>query len=119
MNSYDYYIRAIEAIQENDLIRAEKLLQESLSMEKHFKTHHELAKLLFRSGRQEEAKHHFHAAYLSNQQNDRVAFDYAKNLFGEKKTKAAKEVLRKILERNSTYGPARRLLDEIELGEKG
>ncbi len=114
-SAYRLYLRALAAL-DDDTDEAEDLLRRSLAKESHFKTHHELAKLLLRAGRTDEAERHFEAAHDTNPRNDRAATDYARVLCGGD-VRRATQILTGVLSRNSTYGPAKALLEQISATE--
>jgi hypothetical protein len=60
-----------------------------------------------------EAKGYIELAYKMNPNQDKITVQYAEELILDNKVSFAKEIVEKLLDRNSTYGPAKKLLERI------
>ena len=83
----------------------------SLALDEHFKTCERIAELLEGLGRVAEAESHIHRAFQLNSENSKVATRYAEVLLALGDFSEATRVLRNVLDKNPTYGPARRLCE--------
>ena len=111
------YDEARLAFDAGELEVAERLLRRSLEVQSHFKTHHVLSQVLAMQGREVESRKELATAFVLNPNNDRVATDHALALGAEGQGAEARAVLRSVLRRNTTYGPAKAALDEIDRAE--
>lgn len=69
---------------------------------------------LIKLGMSGEARPYIELAYKMNPNHDKVTMQYVDSLLQEGKVDMAKELLYKLLIRNNTYNPAKRLLKEID-----
>ncbi len=109
-NSIKYYGMALVEIENGNYERAIQLLEKSLDISKHFKTYHKLGEVFLLMGMEEDALQNFSKAYKENPKNDKTALEYAKCLIKNKKTSCAIKILKKILQNNPTYKPAKIIL---------
>lgn len=112
-DGYYYYCLGVDSLKNGKKKDAIEFFLESLSKEDHFKTHHELSILYKERDLYDEAGYHLEKAYSLNPNNDKVATDYSKMLITRNKIDDAKMVIRTILKRNKSYGPAIRLQKEL------
>ena len=70
-----------------------------------------LSQVLAMQGREVESRKELATAFVLNPNNDRVATDHALALGAEGQGAEARAVLRSVLRRNTTYGPAKAALD--------
>ena len=88
--------------------------KKSLELEKHFKTYEKLYYCHCELGETEEANRCIEQAYILKNNSDRTAYLYANSLISKGDILRAKEVLRKLLSRNTSYKKAKIVLDSIE-----
>ncbi len=113
-DSYYYYQIGIQYLERGEIEQAIINLEKSISLKNHFKTYQILHECYMKVGKDEQSYHYIYLAYCENPRNDKVAFLYAKALFQKKDIVASKKIVNEILERNTSYLPAVRLLEEIE-----
>jgi tetratricopeptide (TPR) repeat protein len=112
--SYLLYHDGIMAYARRDFEKAYELLTQSLELKPHGSTHEWLYTVLCRMGKPEEAFSHIEQAARLSSNNNKILTMYAAALVKRGKMEQAKPVLEDVLRRSATYGPARRLLKEIE-----
>lgn len=56
---------------------------------------------------------------MKNPNHDKVTVQYAEELIVNDNSVLAKDIIETLLARNTTYGPAKKLLDRINLNEVG
>ncbi len=113
-SAYEFFCIATEALNKSDYLTAIKQLLISNSIEEHYKTYEKLYHCYCAIGKWDEAFSCIRSAYQMNSKNDKTAFEYAKYLVEKKDVVFAKNVLKDILRRNSSYKAAQMLLDEID-----
>ncbi|MBT2636632.1 tetratricopeptide repeat protein [Bacillus sp. ISL-39] len=86
----------------------------SNQLDEHSRTYARIYECLTMLGKTIEAKPYIKIAYEMNPNHDKVIMQYVDTLLQEDKVEVAKELLNKLLLRNKTYNPARRLLEKIK-----
>lgn len=108
-----FYGMGVEALEAKKYEEAIIFFKKSTLLQEHFKTYHLLYKALVAVKEFVDAKAAITHAYKLSPENDRVAFDYAEVCYEEGKHEAARNILEGILKRNSSFGPAKRLLSKL------
>ena len=101
------------AFERGDFEGALRLFESSERQEPHFKTKLFIARIHAALGRETEAFSAFVEAYNLNPHHPQTSVEYAQALLSREEHKEAARILRRVLERNRTYGPARKLLGTI------
>ncbi|MEW6173812.1 MAG: tetratricopeptide repeat protein [Bacillota bacterium] len=109
-----YYGIGLEHLEKGEVEEALVQFQFSLSLMPHFKTYERLYECYKRIGRNQEAFDCLEKAFEMNNRNDKVAVEYIRLLMERGQCSQAVSMLKKVLERNPTYGPAVRLSDSIK-----
>ena len=117
MDKYDkarnlYYL-GLEHFENGNFENSLKCFIESNELDEHPRTYARMYECLKKLGRNDEANAYIEIAYKKNPIQDRVTIQYAEELIVDGKIALAKEILEKLLNRNTTYGPAKRLLEKI------
>lgn len=117
MDRYDkarnlYYL-GLERFENKDFENSLQCFIESNELNEHPRTYARMYECLKKLGRNNEAKVYIEIAYQMNPIQDKVTIQYAEELIIDGKIALAKEILEKLLNRNTTYGPAKRLLEKI------
>lgn len=113
MQGYQLYLLGKAAFEEEKFDDARRLLEESLTVERHFRTHFMLAGTLTRLGRHVQAFSHAEQAYSLSPVNDAVSVDFAERLAARGEHARALVIVRETLARNERCGPAQVLLMTI------
>lgn len=114
MNAIENYFAGRERLDNAYYAEAIEFFKTSVELEQHFKPYECLSRCYAALNEPEKAFESISAAYRLNEKNDKVALGYAKALAEYKKDiAAARSILSEILERNTTYKPAQRLLNEL------
>jgi len=108
-----YYGLGMECYEMNDYKKAVEFFQQSVVLQDHFKTFELLYRCYLKIGEYTSARECIEKAYFLNNKNDRVAVLYATVLLSENSIKSTETIIQDVLDRNPTYGPAKRLYDEI------
>lgn len=113
--SQDYllYLEGALAASHGNYEQAYPLLSKSAELHPHFKTYEYLYTTLKGLGKPDEAFSYLKKAYNLNSKNNKTATMYANELVARDKVEEAKKILNEILQRSSTYGPARKLLEQL------
>ena len=114
MAAYSDYLSASIAFDRGDHESALAFLERSALDEDHFKTRHMMYRALTALGRHAEAAEQLAKSYALNPRNDRVACDHAPHLAGAGDVERARCILVEVLERNPSYGPAKRALADLD-----
>lgn len=112
-SSYLYDI-GMECVENGEFEKALAYFQQSLILDKHSRTYARIYECLIELGNKREARPYIEIAYNMNKNHDKVAIQYATELIDEGKSSEASIILESILARNTTYLPAKRLLDKIK-----
>jgi tetratricopeptide (TPR) repeat protein len=112
-NALDCYLIGVEEFKKGNLDLALYCFAKSICLEPHFKTYQKKSEVLEKLGKEKEAFVALEEAYMLNPMNDSVAFNYASKLFKMNRFDECIAILKTIIERNSSYGPARKLLQSI------
>jgi tetratricopeptide (TPR) repeat protein len=112
-DSYYYYSIGVEEFEKGNFDIALENLSISINIEPHFKTYQKQAAILEKLGRNTEAFEVLEAAYFLNPTNNFVAFQYAEKLFDKGKFDKCSAILNDIIDNNSTYNPAIKLLEKL------
>ena len=86
----------------------------SLRLHEHYGTYYRISKTLTALGRGADALVAMRKAYICNPRHSEVATAYAEMLVSEGDVQTAINILNAVIEHNSTYNPAKRLLNEIQ-----
>lgn len=111
--AYMLYCQGMERFEREDFTGALKLFRESLAIEPHFKTCELIYRCLKTTENDDEALKFLEKAYFLNSKNDKVAFTYADELYSKGEFDNSEKILNEILLRNSSYGPAKKLIGKI------
>lgn len=107
-----YYL-GLERFENKDFENSLQCFIESNKLDEHPRTYARMYECLKKLGRNNEAKIYIEKAYKMNPIQDKVTVQYAEELLFDGKIALAKEILGKLLNRNTSYGPAKRLLETI------
>jgi len=110
-----YYNLGMKCLEQEDYERSLAYFEQSLSICSHYKTCSRIAQVLKVLGREEEAESYIVRAYEENQKSDKAALVYAELLLKNGQTELTRTILEKLLSRNPTYGPAQRLMKQMDL----
>ena len=112
-DSYYYYGLGLESYKSGNIQEALISFLMSVTLSPHFKTYEQLHYVLGNLGYKEESEFMIQKAYELNSSNDKVSLLYAKCLIERGCKVKAKEILINLLDRNKTYLPARKILEEL------
>lgn len=112
--SYYLYGMGLESFQHKEFEKALEYFKQSLELDEHSRTYARIYECLINLGKFKEAIPYIETAYNMNKKQDKVAMQYVAELIKEEKMSEATSILEGILERNSTYNPAKKLLDKIK-----
>ncbi|MDX8289481.1 hypothetical protein SLL00_10135 [Metabacillus indicus] len=107
-----YYL-GLENFENADYENSLQSFIESNKLDEHSRTYARIYECLKKLGKNKEAKAYIEIAYKKNPIQDKVTLQYAEELVFDGKVGLAKEILEKLLIRNATYGPAKRLFEKI------
>lgn len=113
-DSHYYYGIGLESFERGNLQEALVSFLLSVTLSPHFKAYEQLHYILDNLGYKEESKFMIEKAYQLNPNNDKVSLLYARCLIEQGNKVNGKEILISLLERNRTYLPARKILEELE-----
>ncbi|WP_163099402.1 tetratricopeptide repeat protein [Peribacillus alkalitolerans] len=85
-------------------------------LDEHSRTYARIYECLISLGKTADAKPYKEIAYRKNPNHDKVTMQYVETLILEGRINEAIEILEKLLHRNTTYNPAKRLLEQIKTG---
>jgi predicted Zn-dependent protease len=102
------------AVATADLDMAGRRFTDSLELHPVGRTARRLAAVFEAQGKKDEARELMKRAFELSPNDDLIGVGYARALLETGNAATAASVLRSVLERNGTYGPARRLLSQIE-----
>jgi len=105
-DAYYYYIVANEHYNNGQIEEAIHLFLKSLEMDYHFKTYEKLYWCYNSLQQYDLANYFIKRAYEENNNNDKVAYLYAKVLIDKKQIEKAREILLSIINRNPSYKKA-------------
>ncbi len=111
ISAYEKYTEGLVLLEEDKKEDALAAFLESLALDEHFKTCERIAELSEGLGRIADAETYIRRGYQLNPNNSKVATKYAEVLFSRGESKEATQILRDTLRKNTSYGPARRLLE--------
>lgn len=114
-DSVYYYGMGLDYYKEGNMEKALENFLHSLHMEIHFKTYERIYQVLTSLGNYKEAREYLLKAYELNNKNEKICVEFAKVIFEEGKVLQAEEILKEVIKRIPTYGPAKKLL--IKVGE--
>lgn len=112
--SYNLYGMGLESFQHKEFEKSLEYFKQSLKFDEHSRTYARIYECLINLGNFKEAIPYIETAYNMNKKQDKVAMLYVAELVKEEKISEAIAILEGILERNSTYNPAKKLLDKIK-----
>lgn len=105
-DAYYYYIKANEYYNNGQIEEAIHLFFKSLDLDYHFKTYEKLYWCYSSLQQYDLANYFLKRAYEENNNNDKVAYLYAKVLIDKKQIDKACEILLSIIKRNPSYKKA-------------
>lgn len=111
--SYFLYQKGLEHFEKVEFQSSLECFLKSNELEEHSRTYARIYECLINLSRNIEAKPYIKLAYLQNPRHDKVTIQYAEMLIEDGEVELAREILEKLLNRNTTYNPARRLLEKI------
>jgi tetratricopeptide (TPR) repeat protein len=114
--SYLLYLKGLEFFEMGDFQSSLDCFLKSNELNEHSRTYARVYECLIKLGRNADAKPYIEIAYMKNPNNDKVTIQYVETLMLEGRLNVAKEILEKLLHRNKSYNPAKRLLDQIKNG---
>lgn len=115
MNAVENYLEGKERLENAYYAEALPFFEQSLTLQPHFKAYECMYRCYAALNEPEKAFDSIAASHKLNPKNDKTALEYAKALVRYKKDKAAaRSELTAILERNKTYMPAKRFLEELD-----
>ena len=114
--SYLLYEEGLLEFEKGEFQKALNCFNHSNQLHKHSRTYARIYECLMKLGRESEAKPYIKTAYSQNPNQDKVAIQYAELLIKDGHKELAIEILAKILKRNTTYNPAKKLLEQIRNG---
>lgn len=110
---YDLYLKGSGAFRRGDLYMALSFFLMSKDVEPHYKTFERIYEVLKELDREQEGFIYLEEAYKLQPTSDKTAILYSNMLVTQGKHSIARKILITVLERNSTYGPAKRLLESL------
>lgn len=113
-DAYYYYQVANELYKSGQIEEAIKAFLKSLNMDYHFKTYEKLYWCYHSLQQYDLANYFIKRAYEENNQNDKVAFLYAKVLIEKNELKVAREILSSIIVRNPNYKKAQQEYQKLQ-----
>lgn len=115
--SYNLYGMGLESFQHKEFEKALEYFKMSLKLDEHSRTYARIYECLINLGKFEEARPYIEIAYNLNKNHDKVAMQYVAELVIEERIAEAVSILEGILDRNTTYNPAKRLLEKLLNGK--
>lgn len=112
-DGYAKYCDAREAFDRGDVESAERLLVESVELGAHFKTHELLGDIFASRNEDHDALNQYASACRLNPHSDSAATKHARVLTASGRHDDARAIIKSVLARNPSYGPARQLVDEL------
>jgi Flp pilus assembly protein TadD len=109
-----FYYDGRRSFVQHDYLRALELLQQSVQIADHFKSHEMLGQCYEQLGDRPRAVDEYRRARQLNPRSNKTAHLLASVLLAEGDLAAAHAVVASILDRCPTYGSARQLLSKIE-----
>lgn len=114
--AYLLYQKGLVQFENGEFGSALEYFIKSNKLNEHSRTYARIYECLIKLDRKSEAKPYIKTAYLQNPKQDKVSIQFAETLLEDGNSQLAKEILEKLLLRNTTYNPAKRLLDKINNG---
>ncbi|MFD2216433.1 tetratricopeptide repeat protein [Metabacillus endolithicus] len=111
--SYLLYQEGLLEFKNKEFQNALNCFIKSNQLSEHSRTYARIYECLLKLGKELEAMPYIKTAYTQNPKQDKVAIQYAESLILEGNSDLAIDILEKILRRNKTYNPARKLLEQI------
>jgi len=111
--NYNLYQLGRECYDNENIEKALEYFFRSLAVEPHFKTYEMIYHCLSKLGKKHEAREYIEKAYNENKNNDKVAVEYSTVIFDDGNIDLSAKLLNEVLQRNPTYGPAKKLLEKI------
>lgn len=108
-----FYGLGVEQFDTGNFQEALVYFQKSIEIAPHFKTYERMYDCYKNLGNQRQARECIEKAFHLNSKNDKVAIEYILLLIEEDNLALASSFLEALLQRNPTYGPAKKLLDRI------
>jgi tetratricopeptide (TPR) repeat protein len=110
----ELYHRGVELLDRRELEAAVESFKQSLSISVHFKSLERLGVCYRALGVSDLALGCLRQAFELNRASSKTAVLFAEELLAHAQIKEAREILADVLVKNSTYEPARRLLESLE-----
>ena len=111
---YELYIQGSDLSMRGNYQEAYPLLLKSAEINPHSKTYEWLYTTAKALNKPDKAFAYIETAYILNPKNNKTASMYVEELIAKDEISKARDILTDILNRSSTYGPARRLLDKLD-----
>ena len=111
--AYLLYQEGLEEFEKGEFAAALECFIKSNKFNEHSRTYARIYESLIKLDRNSEAKPYIKQAYLENPRHDKVTIQYAEVLIEDGEVQLARDILEKLLNRNSSYNPAKRLLESI------
>lgn len=115
--AYELYLQGIELLEHGSPEAALPVLEESLNESPHGATARRLALALEALGRQAAADVYWRRGFELAPRSDAVAVGFAGALVRAGETALARGILREVLTRSASYGPAKRLITRLGAAE--
>jgi tetratricopeptide (TPR) repeat protein len=112
--SYLLYQQGLEHFEKGESQLSLNCFLQSNEFQEHSRTYARIYECLTKLGMPVEARPYIELAYKMNPNHDKVTMQYVDSLLQEGNVDMARELLHKLLIRNNTYNPAKRLLEEID-----
>jgi Flp pilus assembly protein TadD len=112
--SLSLYYYGKREFKNGNMTEAVRLLKESWLSDNHAHTAHTLSMAYMKLSDANESHTWIVNAYRLNPFHNRIATDYAASLYLQGRVNEAISVLLELLRRVPTYGPARKLLDQLQ-----
>ena len=108
------YNQAWLAYKDCRYVDAIALLEESLKAHGHFKSCELLGVCLLEIGNSDQALQRFEQAFLMNEKSSKTGCLLAQQLLDSGDASRSREIVEMVLLNNTSYGPARRLLQQLD-----
>lgn len=115
MNAYEHYCLGNECLNKCEYSKAIQHFLISSQEDPHYKTYEKMYQCYCCLNETDNAFKSISKAYQMNKKNDKTALEYANMLVSYRQDYVlAKDILKNILQRNSSYNPAKIILNNIE-----
>ncbi|MEH7299927.1 tetratricopeptide repeat protein [Neobacillus drentensis] len=111
--SYHLYDEGMVRFENGDYPSSLNCFLKSCELNEHFKTYSRIGECLTKLGKQNESVTYMKKAFELNPNNDKVSLQYSEALIMSGNIIRAREILIRLIDRNSSYKPAKIVLDKI------